>query len=233
MWAIARYMLAWAAPQGPTSDLLLHTRPAPEVISWCGHPKLHTKLNLVLVWFYERRGCDIDAQLHDAAVLGFTEVMADSSNLGHFTLGLHDMGRYMRLDAAAQRALNVMKSRSDANDAFSLYGLMNRCKTVMGKRLLKVQFLWNFSGASQWHHCRRDMHLCTACLSCFHFPCMCVQSPCQALKITDCTCRLKPKKLSTLTSGSASASLISCEIRRFGSSSLWSRLRKSRPGMIS
>lgn len=73
-----------------------------------------------------------------AAVLGFTEVMADSSNLGHFTLGLHDMGRYMRLDAAAQRALNVMKSRSDANDAFSLYGLMNRCKTVMGRRLLKV-----------------------------------------------------------------------------------------------
>ena len=71
------------------------------------------------------------------AVLGFTEVMADSSNLGHFTLGLHDMGRYMRLDAAAQRALNVMKSRSDANDAFSLYGLMNRCKTVMGRRLLK------------------------------------------------------------------------------------------------
>ena len=78
------------------------------------------------------------ALLWPAAVLGFTEVMADSSNLGHFTLGLHDMGRYMRLDAAAQRALNVMKSRADANDAFSLYGLMNRCKTVMGKRLLKV-----------------------------------------------------------------------------------------------
>ena len=79
-----------------------------------------------------------------AAVLSFTEVMADSGNLGHFTLGLHDMGRYMRLDAAAQRALNVMKSRSDANDAFSLYGLMNRCKTVMGKRLLKVRPLTLF-----------------------------------------------------------------------------------------
>ena len=77
-------------------------------------------------------------------MLSFTEVMADSGNLGHFTLGLHDMGRYMRLDAAAQRALNVMKSRSDANDAFSLYGLMNRCKTVMGKRLLKVSPLARF-----------------------------------------------------------------------------------------
>ena len=70
--------------------------------------------------------------------MAFSEVMADSSALGRFSLELYDSGRCMRLDAAAQRALNVMRQRTDANDAFSLYGLMNRARTAMAKRLLKV-----------------------------------------------------------------------------------------------
>ena len=45
----------------------------------------------------------------------------------------------MRLDAAAQRALNVLRQRTDANDSFSLYGLLNRGRTVMAKRLLKAR----------------------------------------------------------------------------------------------
>ena len=44
----------------------------------------------------------------------------------------------MRLDSAAQKALNVMKQRTDANDNFSLYGLMSRGRTAMARRLLKV-----------------------------------------------------------------------------------------------
>ena len=71
-------------------------------------------------------------------MLAFSEVLADADNHGKFALSLYDMGRYMRLDAAAQRALNVMKTKLDANDSFSLYGLMNRARTTMGKRLLKV-----------------------------------------------------------------------------------------------
>ena len=47
-------------------------------------------------------------------------------------------GRYMRLDSAAMRALNVLKSKTDSSDTFSLYGLLNRGKTPMGKRLLKA-----------------------------------------------------------------------------------------------
>ena len=76
--------------------------------------------------------------LHCAGVMAFSEVMADLSALGRFSLELYDSGRCMRLDAAAQRALNVMRQRTDANDAFSLYGLMNRARTAMAKRLLKV-----------------------------------------------------------------------------------------------
>lgn len=71
-------------------------------------------------------------------MLAFAEVMADSDAHGKFALELYDSGRYMRLDAAAQRALNVLKSKLDANDNFSLYGLLNRAKTPMGKRLCKV-----------------------------------------------------------------------------------------------
>ena len=45
----------------------------------------------------------------------------------------------MRLDSAAVRALNVLKSKTDSSDTFSLYGLLNRGKTPMGKRLLKAR----------------------------------------------------------------------------------------------
>jgi DNA mismatch repair ATPase MutS len=73
-----------------------------------------------------------------AAVIAFSELMAMDSGHHKWGLSLYDTGRYMRLDAAAQRALNVMKQRTDANDTFSLYGLMNKGRTPMAKRLLKV-----------------------------------------------------------------------------------------------
>lgn len=41
-------------------------------------------------------------------------------------------------DAAAQRALNVFPSRLDASATFSLYGLMARGRTAMGKRRLRA-----------------------------------------------------------------------------------------------
>lgn len=77
--------------------------------------------------------------------------MSDSDSFGKFQLSLYDTGRYMRLDSAAQRALNVLKQRTDANDNFSLYGLMNKGRTVMARRLLKVRQLSRFSGkAKSW-----------------------------------------------------------------------------------
>ena len=45
----------------------------------------------------------------------------------------------MRLDAAAQQALHVFPARGDAGANFSIYGLMNRARTPMGKRRLKVR----------------------------------------------------------------------------------------------
>ena len=76
--------------------------------------------------------------MRPAAVLAFGEALADGASHGKWALALYDTGRYMRLDAAAQRALNVLRQRTDANDSFSLYGLLNRGRTAMAKRLLKV-----------------------------------------------------------------------------------------------
>ena len=43
----------------------------------------------------------------------------------------------MRLDASALRALNLMPGPNDgANKTMSLFGLLNKCKTTLGTRLL-------------------------------------------------------------------------------------------------
>lgn len=44
----------------------------------------------------------------------------------------------MQLDAAVESALNVLPSNTDASSSFSLYGLLNKAHTPMGKALLKV-----------------------------------------------------------------------------------------------
>ncbi|KAL6769998.1 hypothetical protein ACKKBG_A33190 [Auxenochlorella protothecoides x Auxenochlorella symbiontica] len=73
-----------------------------------------------------------------AGVLAFGELLADGSGHGKYGLDRLDLGKFMRMDAAAQRALSVMRGRGDASDTFSLFGLLNRGKTAMGKRLLRT-----------------------------------------------------------------------------------------------
>ncbi|XP_019439430.1 PREDICTED: DNA mismatch repair protein MSH2 [Lupinus angustifolius] len=73
------------------------------------------------------------------ALLSYTELLADESNYGNYTLRRYNLDNYMRLDSAAMAALNVLESKTDANKNFSLFGLMNRTCTVgMGKRLLHM-----------------------------------------------------------------------------------------------
>lgn len=71
------------------------------------------------------------------ALVSYAELLADESNYGIYTVKKYSLKSYMRLDAAAMRALNVLESKTDANKNFSLYGLLNRtCTAGMGKRLL-------------------------------------------------------------------------------------------------
>lgn len=49
-----------------------------------------------------------------------------------------DTSEHMRMDAAVESALNVLPSNTDAATSFSLFGLLNKAQTAMGKALLKA-----------------------------------------------------------------------------------------------
>lgn len=71
-----------------------------------------------------------------AALIKYLGVMSDASNFGQYQLYQHDLSQYMKLDAAALRALNLMPGPRDGSKTMSLYGLLNHCKTPLGSRLL-------------------------------------------------------------------------------------------------
>lgn len=51
----------------------------------------------------------------------------------------------MRVDAAVEVALNLLPSNTDSATSFSLFGLLNKAQSPMGKALLKVgaaRMLW-------------------------------------------------------------------------------------------
>ncbi|CAE6437850.1 unnamed protein product [Rhizoctonia solani] len=81
-----------------------------------------------------------------SALISYLSLTSDSSNSHQYTLRNHDLAQFMRLDASAVRALNLMPApglggsgpmaggRQPANT--SLLGLLNRCKTGQGARML-------------------------------------------------------------------------------------------------
>ncbi|KAG8940904.1 MutS-like protein [Tulasnella sp. 424] len=73
-----------------------------------------------------------------SALISYLNLMADDTNFGQYTLKHHDLSQYMRLDASALRALNLMPNpqRDHGSKNMSLFGLLNRCKTAQGVRLL-------------------------------------------------------------------------------------------------
>ncbi|KAK5092551.1 MSH2 protein [Lithohypha guttulata] len=70
------------------------------------------------------------------ALLKYLGLMHDPSNFGQFQLYQHDLSQYMKLDAAALRALNLMPGPRDGSRTMSIFGLLNNCKTPIGSRLL-------------------------------------------------------------------------------------------------
>ncbi|TPX41185.1 hypothetical protein SeMB42_g05681 [Synchytrium endobioticum] len=72
-----------------------------------------------------------------AALIKYLGLMGDDTFHGQYIMEHHDLSRYMRLDAAAVKALNLMPSPQDGTRKnMSLYGLLNKCKTSQGSRLL-------------------------------------------------------------------------------------------------
>jgi DNA mismatch repair protein MSH2 len=71
-----------------------------------------------------------------AALIKYLGVLHDTSNFGQYQLFQHDLSQFMKLDAAALKALNLMPGARDGSKTMSLFGLLNHCKTPVGSRLL-------------------------------------------------------------------------------------------------
>jgi DNA mismatch repair protein MSH2 len=71
-----------------------------------------------------------------AALIKYVGALNDQTNFGQYQLYQHDLSQYMKLDAAALRALNLMPGPRDGAKSMSLFGLLNQCKTPIGGRLL-------------------------------------------------------------------------------------------------
>ncbi|XP_059618269.1 DNA mismatch repair protein spellchecker 1 [Phlebotomus argentipes] len=71
----------------------------------------------------------------------YLELLADSSNYGHFKLNVMNLKRFMHLDTAAVSALNILPkagtpTTSQAYKCQSILGVLDYCRTMQGRRLL-------------------------------------------------------------------------------------------------
>ncbi|KAI5480523.1 DNA mismatch repair protein MSH2 [Pseudohyphozyma bogoriensis] len=76
-----------------------------------------------------------------SALISYLSLMASDSNFNNYVLKHHDLSQFMKLDASALRALHLMpdpNGMGGANKNMSVFGLLNRCKTAQGTRLLAM-----------------------------------------------------------------------------------------------
>ncbi|KOS17972.1 DNA mismatch repair protein msh-2 [Escovopsis weberi] len=71
-----------------------------------------------------------------SCLIKYIGALQDASNFGQYHLYQHDLAHYMKLDAAALKALNLMPGPRDGSKTMSIFGILNHCKTPVGSRLL-------------------------------------------------------------------------------------------------
>ena len=63
--------------------------------------------------------------------------MSDSSNEEKFKVKSYNSNNYLKLDSGAFRSLNLLPAaNANVNKTHSVYGVLNKCCTVQGQRLL-------------------------------------------------------------------------------------------------
>ena len=76
------------------------------------------------------------------ALIEYLDLLANETHFGQFRLHTHDLSEFLRLDNAALRALSLFPDAQGGAGAglsgrnTSLLGLLNRCKTSQGMRML-------------------------------------------------------------------------------------------------
>lgn len=73
-----------------------------------------------------------------SALISYLALLTDEHNFGQYTIRTHDLSQYLRLDNSALRALNLFPEpgQTGSSKNTSLFGLLNRCRTGQGQRLL-------------------------------------------------------------------------------------------------
>ncbi|OLY77814.1 DNA mismatch repair protein msh-2 [Smittium mucronatum] len=72
-----------------------------------------------------------------SCLIQYLSLLSDESNAGIFTLKEYTLNQFMRLDSSAVKALNLIPGPGDgSNKSMSLLGLLDRCKTAQGSRLI-------------------------------------------------------------------------------------------------
>ncbi|PWN30108.1 putative DNA mismatch repair protein MSH2 [Jaminaea rosea] len=74
------------------------------------------------------------------SLISYLGLLHDDTNFGQFRITTHDLSQFLRLDASAVRALSLFSEPGQGGGAgnrqLSVHGLLNKCKTAQGTRLL-------------------------------------------------------------------------------------------------
>lgn len=76
-----------------------------------------------------------------SALVTYLSLLSDPSNHDAYKIFTHDLSQYMKLDASATRALSLTEAPGNVGTTTrntTLFGLLNKCKTAQGARLLGV-----------------------------------------------------------------------------------------------
>ncbi|GMF51155.1 unnamed protein product [[Candida] boidinii] len=74
------------------------------------------------------------------SLINYLGLINDEINFGNLSIYKHSLSKYMKLDYAAVKALNLFPNHQSVNNSMnknsSLFGLLNNCKSIGGSRLL-------------------------------------------------------------------------------------------------
>lgn len=74
-----------------------------------------------------------------SSLVAYLGLLHDETNFGEYSIYTHDLAQFLRLDASAVRALSLFAEPGQGgagNRQMSVHGLLNKCKTAQGTRLL-------------------------------------------------------------------------------------------------